>query len=101
MHKKWMAAVALAAGMIAFAGCDTLDGGSKVPADMKTVASDAIDAVSYDEAAETMTVTFDKGGTYKYSGVPSKIYDELMAAESKGAYIAESVKGKFDAEKIK
>ena len=45
-------------------------------------------------------MAFDKGGTYEYSGVSQEVYDALMKAESKGTYLSENIRGKFEAKKI-
>lgn len=49
------------------------------------VDSSMISAVGYDPATQTLEVLFNSGKTYVYSGVPQEIYDELMAADSKGS----------------
>lgn len=41
-----------------------------------------------------------KRGSYVYKDVPEKVYNELLAAESKGKYMCREVKGKYDYERI-
>ena len=61
------------------------------------VESTLIKEVGYDAATQVLTVTFvDQEGTYEYQKVPESVYKELMAAESKGAFFAKNIKGKFD-----
>ena len=66
----------------------------------EAVQSAAIDKVSYNPDTQVLTVAFDKGGTYEYSGVSQEVYDALMKAESKGTYLSENIRGKFEAKKI-
>jgi hypothetical protein len=57
--------------------------------------SDLIEAVSYDESAATLTAKLrTTGETYIYEEVPSQVYKELLAAESKGRFFEKWVAGK-------
>jgi hypothetical protein len=61
------------------------------------VESSLLKQVGYDAATQVLTVTFvDQEGTYEYQKVPESLYKELMAADSKGAFFAKNIKGKFD-----
>ena len=51
------------------------------------VESSMIYAVGYDPDKQTLEVVFFSGGIYRYLGVPQQVYDELMAAGSKGQYM--------------
>ena len=44
---------------------------------------------------------FHSGKVYRYFGFPPDQYDELLAAESKGGYFAESIRGKFLYEEVR
>lgn len=54
--------------------------------DMTPVDSDAVDAIGYQNG--TLSITWKGGKTYIYPGVPAATYQGLMAAESKGKFIA-------------
>jgi hypothetical protein len=54
---------------------------------LTTVKSSMIHAVGYDAETQTLEVIFNSGGIYFYDDVPPKVYEELMAAESKGSYM--------------
>jgi len=56
-----------------------------------TVESDMIHAVGYDPATQELEVIFNSGQIYRYTGVPRKVYEELLAAESKGSYMRANV----------
>ncbi len=51
------------------------------------VESSMIAAVSYDPARHELDILFTSGRMYRYSGVPSDVYQGLLAAESKGQYM--------------
>jgi hypothetical protein len=50
-----------------------------------------IHAVGYDAETQTLEVIFNSGGIYFYDQVPPKVYEELLAAESKGRYMKDEV----------
>jgi len=50
-----------------------------------------IHAVGYDDAAQELEVVFNSGKTYRYTGVPRTVYEELLAADSKGQYMRANV----------
>lgn len=51
------------------------------------VESSMIYAVGYDEETQTLEVLFNSGRLYFYYDVPREVYEELLAAESKGRYM--------------
>ena len=64
------------------------------------VESSLIEKAGYDAATQTLVVKLVNGSDlYTYQGVPQAIYDEFLAAESKGAFFVESIKGKFPTQK--
>ena len=67
---------------------------------MSEVESTLIKEAGYDEATQVLTVKFVNGDEiYAYKNVPKAVYDELMAAESKGSFFAKNIKGKYEFEK--
>ena len=64
------------------AGPDRIDTG---------VESSMLSAVRYNPEAETLTVDFQKGGTYTYSGVPQDVAQALVDASSKGKFMHANV----------
>jgi hypothetical protein len=58
------------------------------------VDSSSISEICYDEPTQTLQIQFRHGGSYQYFDVPVTIYQELMAAPSKGAYLVEQIKGR-------
>lgn len=99
--KKFVALV-MAVGMGMAVGCASAGGSScntnSAPVEKATASTDT---TSYDAATQVLTVTFAKGGTYTYAGVPQDVADKVAQAESKGKAINQLVKGKFEATKVK
>ncbi len=69
-------------------------------AEMHLVDSSNIEAIGYDPAARELHVRFLHGDTYAYHGVPEDVYDELMAAPSKGSYLNRVIKGNYGYSKM-
>lgn len=61
-----------------------------------SVASSNVAAVAYSGADfQRLWVRFHSGSVYVYHSVPESVYAGLMAAGSKGGYLAKHVKGHF------
>lgn len=68
--------------------------------DLLPVESSLIEKAGYDAAAQTLVIKLvNSSEIYTYQGVPQAIYDQFLAAESKGAFFVESIKGKFPTKK--
>lgn len=57
--------------------------------DMIPVVSKAVRAVGYDPAAKLLRIQFQTGSVYDYADQSQQVYWELMAAKSKGRFVAE------------
>lgn len=66
----------------------------------ESVSSSNITSIGYDEDSETLEIEFHNGGVYQYFDVPKGVYDELMAADSHGSYLAKSIKGIYRYSKV-
>jgi hypothetical protein len=51
--------------------------------------------VAYDASTLILQLTFHSGARYRYFDVPARVYTALLAAESKGAYFNQSIRGHF------
>lgn len=60
--------------------------------EMIPVSSSNLNAVGYDYDTATLRIQFLNGGLYDYMGVPPEVYDELIAAISKGQYFDQTIK---------
>lgn len=61
---------------------------------MAPVASNQVGAVGYCPATKTLAVSFARGAgaIYHYTDVDQKVYDDFMAAESKGTFFGKHIK---------
>jgi len=64
------------------------------------VSSSNIEAVGYDETAQTLRVWFLNGSVYDYSGVSTMEYEGLKNAPSVGSYLHKNIKGQYPYEKV-
>jgi len=64
-----------------------------------TVKSSAVKEVGYDQVTLTLEVVFHNGSVYQYFGIPQRIYDGLIAADSVGLFLNQNVKDQFRYEK--
>jgi hypothetical protein len=60
-----------------------------------SVSSSSIAEIGYDEPTQTLEIQFRHGGVYQYFDVPTRVYEELIAAPSQGRYVAEQIKGTY------
>lgn len=56
-----------------------------------TVGSRMLHAVGYDPQKQVLEAIFYSGKIYCYEGVPQKIYQDLMIADSKGQYMRSKI----------
>ncbi len=71
---------------------------AKFSVDMIPVESSNIASVGW--VNNMLFVEFLNGGQYRYSNVPSGVFQGMMAAESKGHYLASLIKGKYAYAKV-
>ena len=65
------------------------------------VESTAIAAIGYSKRLHALEIEFRNGFIYRYEEVPSHVYRELMAAESKARYYDQNVRGKYHSLRVK
>ena len=58
--------------------------------------STAIEDIKYDEAKRELHVTYVGGATYTYYGVPKQVHAAFQEARSKGQYVNQFVKNRYD-----
>ena len=75
-------------------------GANKEKQNMSNTKSSLISNVSYDAAAQKLTVSMSKGQTYAFTGVPQNIVTELTNASSQGRVFNQKVRGRFPTTKI-
>lgn len=62
---------------------------------IETPDSSNIARFSYDNASGVLSIEFKKGGTYQYFDVPESAYSGMRAADSKGQYFTQYIKGVY------
>lgn len=60
------------------------------------VESSSIASAGYRLDEEVLEVRFRNGAVYKYLKVPAGVHGAFMAAESKGRYFNEAIRGRFE-----
>lgn len=65
--------------------------------ELKTVSSNNVDKVGYDEAKKVLGIVFTSAPylVYEYQNVPKTVFTNLMKASSIGGYLHEHVKNKY------
>lgn len=61
--------------------------------DRAPVTSSSVASVGYDDSTQTLEVEFHNGTVYQYFDVSRAVFDGLMAADSKGGFMHEQVRG--------
>ncbi len=64
------------------------------------VDSEALSSVGYEPGRSQLEIEFAGGGVYRYYGVPARVHDELMAADSHGHYFAERIRDRYPYRKL-
>jgi hypothetical protein len=59
------------------------------------IQSRALLAARYSFAGRLLQIAFRTGRFYQYEGVPSGVFDALMAADSKGTYFNQNIRDRF------
>jgi hypothetical protein len=57
--------------------------------------STALTAVAFSSESNTLEVEFRNGLTYEYAGVSCALYEQLLAASSKGAFLGRFIRDCF------
>jgi len=63
--------------------------------DRDSVVSSNVRSIGYDPQTSTLEVEFHSGGIYQYYGVPENLYQQLMAASSKGQFLNTYIKNQY------
>ncbi len=62
--------------------------------------STVVSAIHYNAANSTLRVIFVSGMIYDYKNVPEKVFKAMKTSSSKGTYLNQHIKGKYDYEKV-
>lgn len=68
--------------------------------EMQAVESSLIAKLGYDAAAKELAIQMhNSSDIYLYKDVPQAVYDDFLAAESKGAFYVKNIKGQYETER--
>jgi hypothetical protein len=56
--------------------------------------------VGYNENSKILEIEFHSGLVYEYSGVPPKVYKDLMSSDAVGKYFSDKVRTRFRTKQI-
>lgn len=59
------------------------------------VSSSNVASIGYSQHLRALEVEFARGAIYRFLEVPPDVYRGLIAAESKGRFVAENIRGKY------
>lgn len=62
--------------------------------------SSNVKSLTYDPAADRLTVEFQSGTRYSYDAVPAKKWHELRGAKSIGGFMAKHVVGQHESKRL-
>ncbi len=62
---------------------------------MNPVDSSCVARIGYDANTEEVYVEFHDSGLYAYRGVSPRVYEEFLAAGSKGTFVNEVIKPRY------
>ena len=62
--------------------------------------SSSIQKCEYDDDANELTITFATGSKHCFKDCPKEEYDDLNAAESKGAHFHTRIRRRYKSEKV-
>lgn len=66
---------------------------------MRRVESSSVDAVGFEPARNELTIRFVSGDTYVYAMVPRAVFEELLVADSIGAFVNLRIKPRYPVRK--
>ena len=58
-----------------------------------TPESSTMSGFGYDKQSQVLIVEFKNGGRYNYFDVPKDLFDQMVAAGSRGQFLTQNVKG--------
>jgi len=71
-----------------------------IPVERMSVKSRILRSVGYNDSTKILEIEFQTGLLYQYSGVPQKVYADLMHSGEIGKYFSEKVRPKFPAKQV-
>jgi hypothetical protein len=69
--------------------------------DWVSVESSALAAAAYVRRAQLLYLEFRSGAIYRYFDIPFVLYDEFLAADSKGRFFSRHIRDRFAFEQVR
>jgi hypothetical protein len=66
----------------------------------QSIKSRILRSVGYDGTTKNLEIEFHTGLVYQYSGVPPKVYTDLMSSDAVGKYFSEKVRNRFRTKQV-
>ena len=66
----------------------------------QSVKSVILRSVGYDDSKKILEIEFQNGLVYQFSGVPLKVYTDLMQSGEMGKYFSEKVRPRFHTKQV-
>jgi len=66
----------------------------------QSVKSRILRSVGYDDSTKILEIEFHTGIVYQYSGVPSKVYADLMRSDEIGKYFTDKIRTRFRTKQV-
>ena len=70
------------------------------PVELQDVTSSVLAAVGYDRERRVLEARFRTGRVYHYFDVPYSVFEQLLAARSKGQYFNKAIRPRFRSELV-
>jgi len=68
---------------------------------LRKIVSSNLEAVGYDEGQQQLVIRFKKAKhVWGYNGVSRDLYEQFMAAPSKGVFFAQRIKNQYPAQRL-
>lgn len=64
------------------------------------VSSSNLASIGYDAGQQVLEIEFLNGSVYSYFGVPEGLFDQLMAAGSRGSFFSQNIRNQFQFERL-
>ena len=71
-----------------------------IPVERQSVKSRILRSVGYDDSTKILEIEFHTGLVYQYSGVPPKVYADLMHSGEIGKFFSEKVRTQFRTKQV-
>ncbi len=59
------------------------------------VKSSSVASAGYSAEGSTLELEYRNGSVYQYFAVPKNVFESLLAAESKGSFVSERIRGRY------